>query len=217
MAKFVSVPALCLQQVKELCFPKGCPYDEKIEELSKFLPGNPIDTLMSELGGERCVAEMTGRKIRQEIMLCGKVEKVPRNVNGTSYAKQNLHERTLFMDGEKLVAIISEAASTGISLHADKRAANQRKRVHITLELSWSANKTLQQLGRSHRSNQSSAPEYKLLISAIGGENRFLMATAKRLQTLGALLQGDRNALDSSSMGLSEFNFDTKHGERGFE
>ena len=32
----------------------------------------------------------------------------------------NVHERQRFLDGVKLIAIISEAASAGISLHADK-------------------------------------------------------------------------------------------------
>lgn len=32
----------------------------------------------------------------------------------------NVHERKLFLSGQKLVAVISEAASAGISLHADR-------------------------------------------------------------------------------------------------
>lgn len=60
-------------------------------------------------------------------------------------------------------------------------------------------------LGRTHRSNQMSAPEYLFLISELAGENRFASIVAKRLECLGALTHGDRRAAESVNDSIFEY------------
>lgn len=183
----------------------------KIEFLGEVLPPNTLDYLIEELGGPSQVAEMTGRKGRVVRSILGdRYIYEPRASDDLVLSNVNMDEKEKFMDGKKLVAIISEAASLGISLQSDRRVRNQRRRVHITLELPWSADKAIQQFGRTHRSNQVNAPEYVLLISQLAGERRFASTVSKRLEQLGALTHGDRRSTEVRD--LSGFNFETKYG-----
>ncbi|XP_012288560.1 protein strawberry notch isoform X2 [Orussus abietinus] len=187
----------------------------QIESLGERLPPNTLDQLIDELGGPENVAEMTGRKGRVVQTEDGAIQYESRSEVDVPLETLNLTEKQRFMDGEKTVAIISEAASSGISLQSDRRARNQMRRVHITLELPWSADRAIQQFGRTHRSNQVNAPEYIFLISDLAGERRFASIVAKRLESLGALTHGDRRATETRD--LSQFNIDNKYGRAALE
>uniref|UniRef100_A0A8C9Z2S3 Protein strawberry notch homolog 2 n=1 Tax=Sander lucioperca TaxID=283035 RepID=A0A8C9Z2S3_SANLU len=187
----------------------------KIAMLGKELPLNTLDELIDKFGGPDKVSEMTGRKGRVVRCLDGSVRYESRAEQGLTIDHINIKEKDRFMGAEKLVAIISEAASSGISLQADKRVKNQKRRVHMTLELPWSADRAIQQFGRTHRSNQVTAPEYIFLISELAGERRFASIVAKRLESLGALTHGDRRATESRD--LSKYNFENKYGTKALD
>lgn len=222
------------------------------------LPPNPLDDIIDRLGGVENVAEMTGRTGRVLRTKSGKYKFVKR-CGGQSKQKSyglsvpisaedendrlNIVEKRSWMDGKKSVAIISDAASTGISLHADSRCkSSHKRRVHFTIEvnelflfcesvlychllicvdvftisiihqLPWAADKAIQQLGRSHRSGQETAPIYKMVVTDLGGERRFASAVAKRMAALGALTKGDRRAATGTN--LSDFDIDSVFGKR---
>ncbi|KAI3997045.1 hypothetical protein MKX01_021321 [Papaver californicum] len=152
------------------------------------LPNNRLDDIIDQLGGPDNVSEITGRRGMLVRASNGKgVVYQARNTKEVAMDMVNMHAKQLFMEGKKL-----------------------KRRVHLTLELPWSADRAIQQFGRTHRSNQAYAPEYRLLFTNLGGERRFASIVAKRLESLGALTQGDRRAGPS----LSAYNYDSGYGKR---
>jgi broad specificity phosphatase PhoE len=184
--------------------------DALVEKLEKELhmPANPLDELIEQLGGPTKVAELTGRKQRYD-PATNKL--VNRGGNGVSQDKINKNEEGQFQSGKKRIAILSSAADTGISLHADKGAANQQQRFVITHQVGWSADKAMQMNGRFNRSNQTSAPEYALLKSDLGGESRFISSIARRMESLEALSKGQTKT-NAGTDAMSKVNFETDQG-----
>ena len=81
------------------------------------------------------------------------------------------------------------------------------------MKLPWAADKAIQQLGRSHRSGQVSAPIYHLVVTELGGERRFASAVSGRMKKLGALTKGDRRAAPGQA-DLAAFDVDSIYGKR---
>src|SRR5262249_31367505 len=126
---------------------------------SLHLPENPLDQIVNHFS-EGAVAEITGRARRLvRDGATGKRAYKKRAPEGVAMDRTNVHEMEQFQRGKKRIAIISDAGSIGISLHASNREPNKQRRVHITLELGWSADKQMQTFGRTHRSDQAVPPE----------------------------------------------------------
>jgi P-loop containing NTP hydrolase pore-1/C-terminal domain on Strawberry notch homologue len=161
--------------------------DEMIEHLASqpALPG-ALDQILHAFGVEE-VAEVTGRSLR---LL--KDRDTGRLFASHRPASANLAESQAFLDDQKRILIFSDAGGTGRSYHADLGCANQRRRVHYLLEAGWRADNAIQGLGRSHRTNQASAPIFRPVVTTVRGERRFISTIARRLDALGALTKGQR-------------------------
>ena len=158
------------------------------------VPESPLDMIINHFGMDN-VAEVTGRKRRviQKLQEDGTKKKVIDKRNKAS----NRADINAFMNGKKRILIFSEAGGTGVSYHADNDAKNIQHRVHYLLQPGWRADKALQGLGRTHRSNQASAPSYILVTTDLKGQKRFISSIARRLAQLGALTRGERKAGES--------------------
>ena len=165
--------------------------DALIAEVNQMsIPDGPLEMLFDAFGPE-AVAENTGRSRRV----------VPRKQADGSISRveerRTLNHRTAdvqaFQDGKKRILVFSDAGGTGKSYHADRSEKNQQQRIHYVLQPGWVASNAVQGFGRTHRSNETSAPIYKLVTTNIKGQKRFTSTIARRLDQLGALTKGQRD------------------------
>lgn len=165
--------------------------EKLLSELGSIrVPDGPLEILMNHFGVD-AVAENTGRNRRVVyVTKDGKTQKVvqPRSKGAV------FDDVSAFNKGKKRVLVFSQAGGTGASYHADKGFVNQQQRVHYLLQAGWIADKAVQGLGRSHRSNQATTPFYQLVTTDLPGQKRFVSSIARRMDQLGAITKGQRQA-----------------------
>ncbi|MGD0420565.1 MAG: strawberry notch-like NTP hydrolase domain-containing protein [Xanthobacteraceae bacterium] len=167
-----------------------------IDQLASVrVPQGPLDLVLDHFGVDT-VAEVTGRG-RRFVLKPDEKTGQKRRVEESRPGSANQAETDAFQEGKKKVLIFSEAGGTGASYHADNTAASKdARRSHYLVQGGWRADKAVQGFGRTHRSNQASAPIFRLVTTDLQGQKRFISSIARRLGQLGALTKGERKAGD---------------------
>lgn len=141
---------------------------EKFRERMAKLPDIPpiASELVKHLGGAGKVAE----------------------IHGGAEDQNSAREQDRFNKGEKKVAVATiDKGGTGLSFHD---TVGNAPRTQINVTLPWSADKTTQVMGRSHRLGSKSATEMKFLLADVQAEHRLGAVVSKRMESLGALVSG---------------------------
>ncbi|WNV05917.1 strawberry notch family protein [Candidatus Methylospira mobilis] len=176
--------------------------DGLLETLQQIrVPENPLDSIINAFGSER-VAEITGRsrrfvQIRDDDSNFKVVEE--KRTKHSSRA-----DAEAFQADKKDILVFSGAGGTGYSFHADNTAINQRRRIHYILQPGWRADGAVQGFGRTHRTNQANEPHYVLPTTNLKAQKRFVSSIARRLDQLGALTRGQREATSQGMFTASD-------------
>jgi hypothetical protein len=118
-----------------------------------------------------------GRRFSQETKPQGKIEVVNR-----------------FNHGQLDVVILNRSGSTGISLHASEKFADQRPRHMIVAQAERDINQVMQMLGRANRFGQVVEPRFTLLMSDLPAEKRLGALLAKKMASLNANTTASRDS-----------------------
>lgn len=173
------------------------------------IPESPLDQIIHKYGIDT-VAEITGRSERfvwDHNDVKGLERRSDSDRDGDTAA---------FQEGRKKILVFSGAGNTGKSYHADKRAKNQGRRVHYVLQPGWSATPLVQALGRCNRANQTTYPIIRPVgIPEVPGNKRFISSAARRLESMGALTRGQRQAAGGGGAYGAADNLESPEAVRG--
>jgi len=150
------------------------------------IPISPIDYIEQQLerAGYR-VTEVTGRKSGIEYGVDGSMAYKVRLGEETT-AKGKIDAVARFNAGDADVILLNCSGSTGISLHASEKFADQRPRHMIVAQAERDINVFMQMLGRVHRTGQVALPAYTLLMGDLPAEKRPGAILCRKMASLNA-------------------------------
>ncbi len=153
---------------------------DKINAISDDLPIAPLDAI-------RIKIEEAGYSVRE---LSGRSIELAKE-DGKYYIRNRAETDKKkaaadFNEGKVDVLMVNKTGSTGISLHASEKFADQRQRVMIAAQLQPDVNDEIQMRGRNDRTGQMVRGAYEYLLSSIPAEQRLQMMFKAKLKSLDA-------------------------------
>jgi hypothetical protein len=165
-------------------------YEEALDTIRSgdfnAIPISPIDYIEQQLerAGYR-VTEVTGRKVGLTYAADGTATYKVRPDQETT-PKAKIDAVAQFNAGDADVILLNCSGSTGISLHASEKFADQRPRHMIVAQAERDINVFMQMLGRIHRTGQVALPSYTLLMGDIPAEKRPGAILCRKMASLNA-------------------------------
>lgn len=179
----------------------------EIEDLIDSFPDlslSPIDDIRDkvEAEGERLfkAGEIKDRWFADEISA-----RKTRIINGKYDGKPAADRNDIivgFNGGGIDMLVITKAASTGLSLHASERAADQRRRRMIEAQIAVNVVERVQFWGRVNRRGQVSTPAFETLCTGLPLQMRTMAMENRKLEKLSANVSA--NSANASAMKIPD-------------
>ena len=157
---------------------------EVIDRLAIDIPVSPIDWMRAEIARAGfSVAEITGRDMAVDY---SNPRKPVLSAIDLTEQRDKVASTRRFNGGELDALILNVAGSTGISLHASEKFADQRQRHMIVAQAAGDINIFMQMLGRVHRTGQVRLPKYTILSVDLPTEKRPTAVLSRKMKSLNA-------------------------------
>lgn len=155
-----------------------------IDSLAIDIPVSPIDWMRAEIARAGfSVAEITGRDLSVDY---SNPRKPVLSAIDLTEQRDKVASTRRFNGGELDALILNVAGSTGISLHASEKFADQRQRHMIVAQAAGDINIFMQMLGRVHRTGQVRLPKYTILSVDLPTEKRPTAVLSRKMKSLNA-------------------------------